>query len=127
MLRNLGVKPNSSTISTIKRRIQEYGLDVSHFVKNAGNTKKHIENYLRVYSKDESKPSSCHVKNKLFEYGYKEKRCEICGIIDWNGENITLQIHHIDGQHKNYTPENLQILCPNCHSQTDNWGRKKRN
>lgn len=127
VLRNLGVKPNSATISTIKRRIQEYDLDVSHFIKNAGNTKKHIDNYLRVYSKDEPKPQSSHVKDKLFEYGYKSKACEICGIMDWNGKPLTLQIHHIDGQHKNYTPENLQILCPNCHSQTDNWGRKKRN
>lgn len=127
VLRSLGIKPNSATITTIKRHIQEYGLDVSHFIKNAGGMKKHVEDYLRVYSKNEPTPKSCHVKNKLFEYGYKSKCCEICGLIEWNKKPITLQIHHIDGQHRNYTPENLQILCPNCHSQTDNWGRKKRN
>ena len=40
---------------------------------------------------------------------------------EWFGEPITLQLHHIDGDHFNNELDNLKILCPNCHSQTDNF------
>ena len=53
--------------------------------------------------------------------GYK---CEICGIDTWNNCNITLQLDHIDGDADNNRIENLRLLCPNCHSQTETWGSK---
>lgn len=56
--------------------------------------------------------------------GYK---CEICGIKEWNGKPIRLEIHHIDGDRTNNNMDNLQILCPNCHSQTENFRGKNIN
>lgn len=44
--------------------------------------------------------------------------CSICGIKEWNGKSIALECDHVDGNHKNNRPENLRLLCPNCHSQT---------
>lgn len=56
-----------------------------------------------------------------------EYTCISCGLSQiWNGRPITLQIHHVDGNPRNNRVENLQVLCPNCHSQTDNHGNKKR-
>lgn len=53
-------------------------------------------------------------------------KCEKCGRIEWEGQKIPLCIHHIDGNHINNQIENLQVLCPNCHAQTDNYcGRNK--
>ena len=60
----------------------------------------------------------------LVNEGVKEYKCEICGISNWNGKYITLVLHHIDGEHSNNKLENLQILCPNCHSQTANYAGK---
>jgi Zn-dependent peptidase ImmA (M78 family) len=51
----------------------------------------------------------------------KEWKCECCGISEWMGKDISLEIHHIDGDRLNNDLSNLQLLCPNCHSQTDNW------
>lgn len=51
-------------------------------------------------------------------------KCEQCGNTHWLGQLITLQVHHIDGDKTNNTLENLQLLCPNCHSYTDNFGSK---
>lgn len=62
---------------------------------------------------------------KLIESG-REEKCEICGISVWQNQPITLQIHHKDGNPKNNDFSNLQILCPNCHSQTDNYCSKNR-
>jgi len=50
--------------------------------------------------------------------------CEICNNSIWIDSPITLEIHHIDGDNKNNELKNLQILCPNCHSQTDNYKAK---
>ena len=67
------------------------------------------------------------LKNRLFNEGVKEYKCEKCGISEWNGKHITLEIHHINGNHNDNRLENLQILCPNCHSQTINFNGKSKN
>lgn len=56
------------------------------------------------------------LRQKLIRDGIKENKCEICGITTWQGVKIPLELHHIDGNHFNNSLDNLQILCPNCHS-----------
>lgn len=70
--------------------------------------------------------SGNYIKNRLFEAGLKEYECEECYISFYNGKPITLQIHHINGNNKDQRIENLSILCPNCHSQTNNYAGKNR-
>jgi 5-methylcytosine-specific restriction endonuclease McrA len=55
-----------------------------------------------------------------------EYRCSICNLSDWLGLPITLELHHIDGINTNNEISNLQIVCPNCHSQTDNFRAKNK-
>lgn len=64
---------------------------------------------------------SSNLKELLFKAGLKENRCEICNITEWQNAPIKCQLHHKDGDKRNNTLENLQILCPNCHSQTDTY------
>lgn len=62
-------------------------------------------------------PITSHkLKQKLIRDGLKESKCEICGISEWYGIMLPLELHHKDGDHYNNSLENLQILCPNCHS-----------
>lgn len=70
---------------------------------------------------------SKYIRRYLFEKN--ENKCEVCG---WNIVNqytglIPLQIHHIDGSFLNTKEENLQLLCPNCHSLTNNFGSRNEN
>lgn len=49
---------------------------------------------------------------------WKGYSCEHCGIFEWNGKAIALEVEHIDGNSENNAPDNVCLLCPNCHSQT---------
>ena len=55
---------------------------------------------------------------------FTKYECSCCKISEWQGQALTLQIDHIDGNNKNNLVENLRYLCPNCHTQTDTWGVK---
>ena len=53
--------------------------------------------------------------------------CNKCGLDKWLEELITLELEHKDGNNKNNTRENLEFLCPNCHSMTVTWRGRNKN
>jgi hypothetical protein len=66
-----------------------------------------------------------HVRRYLIlTRGYK---CESCGLTEWKGTPIPLESHHKDGNYRNNEENNLELLCPNCHSITDTYRGKNRN
>jgi 5-methylcytosine-specific restriction endonuclease McrA len=62
----------------------------------------------------------------------QDGKCNLCGIDDWLGKPISLELEHKDGNHYNNLRDNLEALCPNCHSQTPTFrgrnikGRKQK-
>lgn len=79
------------------------------FIKNSTYNNSNIKEYLLLY----------------FKWEYK---CNKCGISNWFGEEICLEVDHIDGNKFNNELTNLRFLCPNCHSQTHGWrGRNINN
>lgn len=56
----------------------------------------------------------------------QDNKCNHCGISDWFGKPLSLEIDHINGISDDNRRENLEAICPNCHSVTDTWrGRNK--
>lgn len=64
------------------------------------------------------------LKRFLIEkFGHK---CSVCSNTEWMEKSIPLEIDHIDGDHKNNRPENIRLICPNCHAQTPTYGIKNK-
>ena len=118
--KELGYAPDS--IESIKQIISKYNLDISHF-KGQGWNKNNIDYSIFQYGKATKTETLLRALTILRGW-----RCEKCNQEEWQGQRIPLCIHHIDGNHINNEIENLQILCPNCHAQTDNYcGKNKTN
>lgn len=114
----LGYSENST--DSVKKLIDEYQLDVSHF-KGQGWSKDSVD--MSIFQYNKSCKSDTMIRALTILRGWK---CEKCGRTEWEGQQIPLCVHHIDGNHINNQIENLQVLCPNCHAQTDNYcGRNK--
>jgi DNA-binding CsgD family transcriptional regulator len=68
-----------------------------------------------------------NIKLRLVRSGLKEEQCERCGIREWLARPLTFALHHVNGDRHDNRIENLEFLCPNCHSQTDTFaGRNGR-
>lgn len=53
-------------------------------------------------------------------------RCKPCNLTEWQGKPLSLQLDHTDGNPSNNNPENLRLICPNCHSQTPHFGARNK-
>ena len=133
-LDKLGIPKIGCNYRTLKGKIDEYGLDISHFDYRMakGRNGRHYERQLVNRSDEEIFSYGAQIKTMNLKREYVRRvlkgdaHCEICGIREWNGKELMFQIHHIDGNHRNHVAENLQLLCPNCHSQTENYSNRKR-
>lgn len=128
-LRKLGLTPAGGNYETVKKAIREYGIDFSHFT-GQGHLRGKTHNYstrplqkVLVLGKLEK---TARLKHRLLSEGLKERRCECCGLTDWLGHPVPLELHHKDGDRTNNLLRNLELVCPNCHALTDNYRGKKK-
>lgn len=128
--RNLGIKnTGGNSYERVRNRIKSLGLNTSHFsgqrffsLKNPRFiNRKTVEQILTPFC--ENRRNHKILKRALIEIGVKYS-CSICGISEWNGRPMTLDIDHINGDWSNCERDNLRFLCPNCHRQTPTYSGK---
>jgi 5-methylcytosine-specific restriction endonuclease McrA len=62
-----------------------------------------------------------NLKHRLIAEGLHRNVCAACGVGEWRGQPLSLALHHVNGDRLDHRVENLELLCPNCHSQTDSY------
>lgn len=122
------VKGNSWGFSQIRRRMDDLGLDMSLFKGKSAVLK--LNKSRSLNEKDLFKENCKHNRNNLRRYIIKNNilpyKCAMCGITEWNGKTLSLELDHINGINNDNRLENLRFLCPNCHSQTTTYGSRNQ-
>lgn len=128
--RNLGFDDKRNVYGWERQRLKQllgkYEISYEHFTARKSKGEQQPERPLEELLVFGTNAQSGLLKRRLIGAGLLEYKCSVCGIVDWNGQKLTLQLDHIDGCPKNNVIENLRILCPNCHSQTKTYGGKNR-
>ena len=119
MCRELKCKPE-----TLNSYLKKMNIDYEGNQSGKSFTKQKSKWTLEEYLQNSADIQTNKVRTKLLEEGIKEHRCECCGLTEWLGEPIPLELHHIDGDRTNNVLENYQLLCPNCHAFTDSYRGK---
>ena len=102
---------------TLNSYLKKMGIEYAGQQAKKGQYKGGNDYKPASYYFDNQHPIKSHnLKLKLFREGLKEEKCEICGASIWQGKQLPLELHHKNGNHMDNSYDNLQILCPNCHS-----------
>ena len=131
VLRMLGIFVGGGNYETVMRRIRDLGLDTSHWLGQA-HLRGKTHNWGRRRSLAEilrpgTRYQTNRLKRRLIRAGLVQRRCDRCGLEEWLGKPIPLELNHIDGDRENNSLNNLQLICPNCHALTDTYrGRNTR-
>ncbi len=133
-IKYLGMSITTTNYRTFHRNVKKFNIDTSHFLGQAHlQGKSHMT--CKSYSLAEALVENSTyvsiaalkvrlVREKLLEYKCSNKDC---GVSEWCGKSLSLQLDHINGIHNDHRIENLRFLCPNCHSQTDTFAGKNKN
>jgi predicted RNA-binding Zn-ribbon protein involved in translation (DUF1610 family) len=110
----------------LQKLCKENNINTDHF-----NTKKTFLRGKHIWTKEtlfalNSTPYRTIVKDFMKRNGMVKDVCEECGQNSiWNNKRLDMELDHINGDSKDNRLENLKFLCPNCHSQTSTYKRKK--
>lgn len=124
---NLGMPLNGGVRRVVIRKIKEYSIDTSHHIgqgfQPSGTTHNKLD-WQDILVNNGKPRKASQLRRAMIEYGHLYK-CALCECEPlWLGKELVLQVDHKNGDHNDNTPENVWFLCPNCHTQTDNWGVK---
>ena len=129
IFKNLSYKMSGSAYKGIKERIKAENIETSHFLGKATYSRiagiKNTRPFSEILVENSSYSCTSNLKKRLLRAGTLLPYCSECqqGPV-WNGKPLVLQLDHINGTRSDNRIENLRILCPNCHTQTETYAGK---
>lgn len=128
VLNKLGLKEAGGNYECVKERVKTLGLTIDHFHGQGWNKGQKLppKRPIAYYLQENKRVTSNSLRKRLIAEGLKEHKCESCGITEWMGNPAPIELDHINGNHHDNRLENLRILCPNCHAQTETYRGKNK-
>lgn len=109
---------------TLNRYLDKMGIDYTGNQGRKGLEREKNALSLEEYLATSQDIQTNKVRKKLLNEGIKKHQCESCGLSEWLGKPIPLELHHIDGDRTHNEISNYMLLCPNCHALTDSYRGK---
>ena len=109
---------------TLNKYLEKMGIEYAGNQSGKGQPKRKPKMTLEDYLENSEDIQTNKVRKKILEEGLKPHRCECCGLEEWMGKPIPLELHHKDGDRHHNELENYELLCPNCHAFTDSYRGK---
>ena len=109
---------------TLNRYLEKMGIEYNGNKAGKGIQKKRPCLSLEEYLLESSDIQTNKVRKKILDEGLKPHKCECCGLSEWMGQPIPLEVHHKDGDRTHNELSNYELLCPNCHALTDTYRGK---
>jgi Zn finger protein HypA/HybF involved in hydrogenase expression len=130
VITKLGLTQCAGNQVQVQKWIEVLELDTSHFLgqgqKGISNGPSRLKIPLEDILIENSDYHSHKLKLRLIKEGIKEHKCEKCNLTEWLGKSIPIELEHRNGNSRDHRFENLEILCPNCHAQTDTYKSKNK-
>lgn len=129
VVRYVGGSSHGGVHQYISNRLKEFSIDTSHFIgrgvlRGIVSSKKNHYQKILVLNRLGRKEHIAVLRRALIESGVEHK-CSECGIKKWNNKELVLQVDHKNGNVLDNRKDNVRFICPNCHSQTDNFAGNK--
>lgn len=124
VLKALGLRLTGGNYVTLDKKIKKFNINCDHFLGQSWVSKNKEKLYRQPLLEiliENSTYSTSHLRKRLLNEKIKEYICENCGLKEWLGDPIPLELDHINGIRDDHRIENLRFLCCNCHAMTPTW------
>jgi len=125
VLRAIGLRPGGGNFKLVRGHIDRLGLDMTHFHLDISGLMRKSRSFHEIFCVH-SPVVGTKLRSHVLKHGvlpYVCTECENTGT--HNGRKLILQLDHINGVHDDARVDNLRFLCPNCHTQTPTYARRK--
>lgn len=124
ILRKIGIRDSGCNYRSLRRALKRFKIEFSpNNIYRQSSKKIELSEILVEHS---TYTNTKKLKRRLIKEGHLEEKCYNCNLREWLSKSIPLQLEHKNGRRTDCRPENLTLLCPNCHAQTETYCGKNK-